>query len=150
MAPMLTPSWNAPSLVAPSPMKQTATRFSRFILKARRHARGDGDSPANDGNGGDHALGEIAQMHRSAFALATTGAPAEQLRHRVVDRDSLSQGMAVRAMCAGNRVGRLQGGAHATAQASCPLHWWMVPGITPSRNRYFTRSSKWRINVIRR
>ena len=37
-----------------------------------------------------------------------------------------------------------------TAVASCPWHWWIVPGIAPSRNRNLTPSSNSRIKTIRR
>ena len=37
-----------------------------------------------------------------------------------------------------------------TAVASWPWHWWIVPGIAPSRNRNFTPSSNSRIKTIRR
>ena len=36
-----------------------------------------------------------------------------------------------------------------TAVASCPWHWWIVPGIAPSRNRNLMPSSNWRMRTIR-
>ena len=35
-----------------------------------------------------------------------------------------------------------------TAVASCPWHWWIVPGIEPSRKRNFTPSSNSRIRTM--
>ena len=36
-----------------------------------------------------------------------------------------------------------------TAVASCPWHWWIVPGMMPSRKRNLTPSSNCRMSTIR-
>ena len=87
---MLMPSWKAPSFVAPSPVKQTATRGSRFILKARAMPVAMGMPPPTMAMAGTMPLARSPSAS-SRLCPCSSRWSARQLAHRRADVDAVGQ-----------------------------------------------------------
>ena len=129
---MLSASWKAPSLVAPSPKKQTAT-LSRLLHLGwraprrrrsecrRRRCRWRRDCPC-----------DIGDVHRAAAAAAIAVFLAEELGEHALRIGALGDAVAVAAMRRGDLVVVAQVGMQMpTALASWPIDRCMVPWIRP-------------------
>ena len=101
---MLSPSWKAPLLTAPSPKKATATRSDSEELEAVAGAGGLEDARADDPAGAHQADLGREEVHAAAAAVRAARGPAEQLGGQRPRLNPLGQRMAVPAVGAEDDV----------------------------------------------
>src|SRR5690606_24416196 len=81
-------------------------------LGGQRGAADQRRPTADDAVGAQHALAEVGDVHRAAFAAARPGAPAVDLGHHLPDVDAFGDAVPVAAVGAGDRVPLVQVHAH--------------------------------------
>src|SRR5690606_7340891 len=82
-------------------------------LGGQRGAADQRRPTTDDAVGAQHALAEVGDVHRAAFAAARPGAPAVVLGPHLPDVDAFGVPVAVAAVGAGDRVPLVQVPAHA-------------------------------------
>ena len=147
---MLRDSWKIPSLVAPSPMKAAATRLCPRILNERAMPVAMGSPPPTMATAGTIPLARSPMCMDPPLPLQQ---PVTLPKSSAI-MQATSSPLAMQCPC-GRCVEVMTSSAFSaahtpTAEASWPWLWWMVPGIAPSRNRNFTRSSNSRMRTILR
>ena len=92
---MLSDSWKAPWLTAPSPMKHRADPFWPLYFKAVAKTEAERGLAGDDAVATPEVLVRSKEVHRSAFAFGAAGGFTEKLGHAFVHVHPNGQGVCV-------------------------------------------------------
>ena len=90
-------------------------------LEGKRHAGGHRHCSRHNGDGGGHAFFQVTDVHGAALAVAAARGFSEQLVKDGFRAQPPRQGVAMRAVRAGDDVARFQRAANAHGNAFLPL-----------------------------